>query len=79
MKKPNLVQRALQRLLGIAPSPLLNGKLVVKHYQNIDTPHELQRNDLVIFNTPYGTYIANYSEGDPNDVTNYVNVRILNN
>jgi len=79
MKKPNLVQRAVQRLLGIEPKPLLNGRVVVKHHNNIDTPHELQRNDLVIFNTPKGTYIANYQEGDPYDVSNYTNIRILSN
>jgi hypothetical protein len=42
---------------------------------NHQVPHQLERGDKVIFDTPNGMIIGTYTDGDPGEVTNYINIR----
>jgi len=75
MKKANALQRFLQKAIGIAPTPRLEGKVVIKDVMNIENPHILEKGDSVLFKSRGHTVLGDYNGGDPDLPSSYINLR----
>ena len=75
----NVVQRIIQRAIGIRPQPNYPGIHVIKSYRNRKNTHLIELGDKLIVDSEKGTYFGVYTGGDPYNVTNLKDPRLLSN